>query len=465
MVFDSFTFLVFFALFIGPYHLLWRWWRAQNLVLLAASSVFYGWWDWRFLGLMFGTSFVDYVSGRMLGSLTDERRRKWVLGASVGLNLAVLFLFKYFNFFADSLVSALRSVGVEAHAPSLRIILPVGISFYTFQSISYAVDCYRGLIKPERNLISYFTFVCCFPHLVAGPIQRASHLLAQLNQPRVVTEQHAREAVWLLSWGFFLKQVISNSAASFVGMAFHEDARSGWTTILGTLAFAIQIYCDFNAYSLIARGTGRLIGLEFTWNFNQPYFATSPQDFWRRWHISLSNWLRDYLYIPLGGSRGGEAATYRNLMLTMLLGGLWHGAAWTFVLWGALHGAALCAHRLLLTLRKQRELPDAIGWAATMAVVLVGWFLFRCQSFAMVRAMVASLGNLGWTAQHGRVAWSLLAIAAPVAAVEIWQYRARDLAVPSRMREPVFALVTGALVVLTAGMFNRMTYEFIYFQF
>ena len=463
MVFDSSTFLVFLVAFLVPYHLLWRSFRFQNALLLVASSIFYGWWDWRFLFLMYGTAGVDYVSGRLLGADLVSRTRKTILGIGIAFNLTVLFTFKYFNFFADSLVLAMHGIGVELSAPTIHLILPVGISFYTFQSISYAIDCYRRVIVPERNVVSYFTFVCCFPHLVAGPIQRASHLLAQLNAPRTVTIEHAREAMWLLSWGFFLKVVVSNSAASFVGMAFHEDQTNGWMTVLGTLAFSIQIYCDFNAYSLIARGTGRLIGLEFIWNFNQPYFATSIQDFWRRWHISLSTWLRDYLYIPLGGNRFGSFSTYRNLFLTMLIGGLWHGAAWTFVLWGGLHGIALCTDRALST--KDSPRYPLLGWTITMLVVCFGWFLFRCQSFKMMHDMLASLTNLTWETRHTRILASLIVIMSPVVLVEVWQYRARDLLIPLRTNRFSFALMTGVALFLTFTMFNRMTYEFIYFKF
>jgi D-alanyl-lipoteichoic acid acyltransferase DltB (MBOAT superfamily) len=462
VVFDSSTFLAFFAIFLVAHQLAWRSYHRQNLILLAASSIFYGWWDWRFLGLMYGTAGVDYLAGRLLGAELPAARRKLVLGASVSINLAILFVFKYFNFFAESAVFALRALGIRADPPAIRLILPVGVSFYTFQSISYAVDCYRRLIKPERNPISYFTFVCCFPHLVAGPIQRATHLLTQLNRPRIIRAEHAREAVWLLAWGFFLKQAVSNPAAAIVGMAFQDHPSSGWTTILGTLAFAVQIYCDFLGYSLIARGTGRLIGLEFIWNFNQPYFATSIRDFWRRWHISLSTWLRDYLYVALGGNRGGSLATYRNLMLTMLLGGLWHGASWTFVAWGALHGGALCVDRLL---SGHLRAPKPAGWAITMLVVLAGWFLFRCQSFAMARSMLSSLADLSWSEQHTTILRSLAAAAAPVVVVELWQWMRQDPLAPLSLNRSAFAVLTGSLVFVTFSMWNRIIYGFIYFQF
>jgi alginate O-acetyltransferase complex protein AlgI len=273
--------------------------------------------------------------------------------------------------------------------------------------------------------------------------------------------------VWLLVYGTFLKTVIANPAAVLTDAAFSAQQTSGWTTVLGTLAFAIQIYCDFWAYSMIARGSGRLLGIEFIWNFNQPYFATSIQDFWRRWHISLSRWLRDYLYIPLGGNRKGRVRTYVNLILTMLLGGLWHGAAWSFVLWGLLHGLALAVQRAYEELLgpSRPRVPAPIGWAVTMLVVLVGWFVFRCASWAMIAGMGRSLGNLAWTAGHTRTLATLACLAAPVFIVEVWQYLRRDLLAPLALREPHFAVLCGTMLALTIIMFGRFNYAFIYFQF
>jgi alginate O-acetyltransferase complex protein AlgI len=334
MVFDSGVFFVFFALFFVLYHAAWRSLTLQNVLLLVGSYIFYGWWDWRFLTLMTASSGVAYAAAIALDRFPGSAARKAILWASLATNLGFLFTFKYFDFFADSLALLLTRFGITASFPLLHLVLPIGISFYTFQSMSYTIDVYRGELKPERDPIKYFAFVSFFPHLVAGPIQRAGFLLGQINRARRLTPEHVREAVWLLVWGFFLKEVPANGAAQFTDMAFQESQTRGWLTILGTIAFAIQIYCDFNAYSLIARGTGRLLGFELVWNFNQPYFASSIADFWRRWHISLSTWLRDYLYIPLGGSRRGPRRTYVNLLATMLLGGLWHGAAWNFVAWG-----------------------------------------------------------------------------------------------------------------------------------
>jgi len=463
MVFDSYAFLAFFALFFVAYHLLDRQFRAQNVVLLIASAFFYGWWDWRFLGLMFGSSSIDFFAARAMSVLPDGGKRRAILFVSVGSNLLILAIFKYANFFADSLATGFDQLGIHASVPTLNVILPVGISFYTFQSISYAVDVWRREIEAEKRIVSYFAFVCCFPHLVAGPIQRASHLLTQINRPRLITSGNVREAAWLLAWGYFLKTCVSDSVAPIVGMAFKETQSSGWWTLIGTFAFAVQIYCDFNAYSLIARGLGWLLGIEFIWNFRQPYFSTSIQDFWRRWHISLSTWLRDYLYLPLGGSRLGSTRTYLNLMTTMTLGGLWHGASWNFALWGFLHGVALSINRAFSE-AQPFKVPAPAGWAATMLVVGAGWLLFRSQSWAMTGAMFSSLGNLEWNSEHARAAMSLAAVVLPVVAVEIVQHRRGDLLVALRLRWS-FSFATGLLGAIIFVMFKRFDYGFIYFKF
>jgi len=469
ILFETHKYLVFLALFFLAYHALHRSVRAQNVLIVVGSAIFYGWWDVRFLALLFVTAGVDYVAGLWLGS--DSRlspsARKLVLCASLATNLGILFVFKYFDFFASSFARAGELLGWHLEVPLLRAVLPVGISFYTFQSMSYTIDVYRHEIEPERNAVTYFAFVSFFPHMVAGPIQRAHHLIGQLNRPRVLDAEHAREGVWLLCYGYFLKAVVADPAATFADAAFRVDQPSGWTTILGTIAFAIQIYCDFWAYSIIARGSGRLLGVEFIWNFNQPYFATSLQDFWRRWHISLSSWLRDYVYVPLGGNRRGRVRTYANLMVTMLLGGLWHGAAWNFVLWGLLHGVALAVERLYGEIRRvgRRPLPAVVGWAGTMAVVLVGWFLFRCRSWQMIAGMAGSLRQLQWSDDNGREVASLVLIAAPVAVIEVWQYVARDRLAPLQLGSLAFASLCGVLLFFTTSMFERLHYVFIYFQF
>jgi alginate O-acetyltransferase complex protein AlgI len=280
-----------------------------------------------------------------------------------------------------------------------------------------------------------------------------------------LTLARAREAAWLLIYGYFLKTFVANGTAIMADAAFVVDQKSGWMTVLGTVAFAIQIYADFWAYSMIARGAGLALGIEFIWNFDQPYSATSMREFWRRWHISLSTWLRDYLYIPLGGSRGGRLATQRNLILTMVLGGLWHGAAWNFVLWGLLHGVALAIERVVGDALGPRRVPRPLAWLATMTVVLSGWLLFRCRSWKMIEGMVRAFKHMEWVPAHAHVLRTLVALTAPLVAIELWQLRRRDLLAPLRLHPIAFGFVGGAMVALTVVMWDRLHNAFIYFQF
>ena len=325
MVFNSFVFAAFLPIVLLVYYRLSH--RAQNAWLLAAGLLFYGWWDWRFLGLLGITTVLDFVSSNQIDRAIDPKvRRRWLLASLTG-NLVILGFFKYFNFFVDSAVGVLGALGVEAHAPALRILLPIGVSFYTFQEMAYTIDVYRRDLKPSRSLLNFALFVCYFPQLVAGPIQRARDLLPQIEQPRRVTGEQVRAGVQLIFIGLFKKVVVADALAPMADAHFNQpSAFSGASLLLGLYLFAIQIYCDFSGYTDIARGVSKLLGIELAINFRQPYFATSITEFWRRWHISLSSWLRDYLYIPLGGNRGTTVQTYRNLLLTMLLGGLWHGA-------------------------------------------------------------------------------------------------------------------------------------------
>lgn len=465
MVFDSVPFLIFLPSFLAVYYLSRRNRRLQILELLLASYVFYGWWDWRFLGLLVFSSVLDYILGRALDSTGDDRRRKRILWISVLTNLGILFSFKYFDFFTESMQVALRSIGIDVGLPELRVILPVGISFYTFQSMSYIIDIYQRKIPAEQSLLVFMAYVAAFPQLVAGPIERADHLMGQIKHPNPVDAAAVREAVWLLCWGFFMKEAVADGIAPFVDMAFSETQTSGWMTVFGTIGFGIQIYCDFNAYSMIARGTGMLFGLHLMWNFRQPYFAASIQDFWRRWHISLSTWLRDYLYIPLGGNRRGRGRTYANLLLTMTLGGLWHGAAWNFILWGLLHGVALSVNRMWCERPSPVRVPAILGWAATMLVVFAGWFLFRCQSWTMVQTMIQSLANFEWDPRYERVLAAILVLASPIVAIEAWQRVRDNPIVPVTMGRWSYAALNGTLLAFAAAMFDRFKYAFIYFQF
>ncbi len=466
MSFDSSIFIVFFAAFFVVYHLCFKSFRAQNMLILIGSYVFYGWWDWKLLWLIITCTAANYIAGMMLSRQARPAVRKTIVATCAAISLGILGVFKYFNFFAAGLEACLNTLGINAGLPTLRLILPIGISFYTFQSLAYTIDIYRGRIEPERNPVTFFAFIAFFPQLVAGPIERASRLLPQFNRPRTVSEPGMREAIWMICWGFFLKTVVSDTLSIYSDYAFSESASSGMLTIAGVIAFSIQIYCDFHSYSIIARGTARMLGFELIWNFNQPYFAVSLQDFWRRWHISLSTWLRDYLYISLGGNRRGRARTYINLLLTMLLGGLWHGAAWNFVFWGLLHGVALAVERFFRESRTGKsKMPSILSWAATMILVATGWFFFRCDSWSMITAMAGSLLNLSWDPFAAECLLGTLAVALPVAALEIWTYRAGSQLAPAKLNRFWFAVATGLVMIFVFITFNRSYNEFIYFQF
>lgn len=394
MVFNSINFLIFFFITYGLYRCLGHRW--QNRMLLVASYVFYGSWDWRFLSLLWLSTLIDYFCGRAICKNKDRtQKRKWLL-LSITVNLLILGFFKYFNFFADSLRMLLGSLGLEAHPWTIKIILPVGISFYTFQSISYVIDVYYGRLKAERKLSTYALFLAFFPQLVAGPIERASHMLSQFRTPRVLTGQKNREAAWFMAWGFFLKVFMADNLAKLVEIIFSQTGTvPGIEVLLGAYAFAFQVFGDFAGYSFIAMGVARLLGFELMVNFLYPYFVTNPAEFWRNWHISLSTWLRDYLYIPFGGNRGGLAMTCRNLFLTMFLGGLWHGAGWTFVIWGIYQGLLLISHRLYRTfVPAPQEQPGAIRFLKAIIMfqlTALGWMFFRAVSVGQIGDFLKSL--------------------------------------------------------------------------
>lgn len=464
----------------------------RNLILLLAGYFFYACWDWRFVGLLMFSTLLDYVCGRLLdpGDIPmgdprlSTRRRKWVVAVSVGLNLLILGFFKYFNFFADSAVALLGAMGIEAHHMTLRVILPVGISFYTFQSISYSVEVYRARLRPEHNLLTFAVYVGFFPQLVAGPIERPFQLLPQMSRPSVITWDKLWSGFFLICWGLVKKVVFANNAATIANACFNLfDANpaisgnatpSAGATMIGIYAFALQIYCDFSAYTDIARGSARCMGFELMENFNLPYLATNPSDFWRRWHISLSSWLRDYVYIPLGGNRKGNARTYVNLMLTMVIGGLWHGAAWTFVLWGAFHGALLCAHRAIEPTLSRLVRPQTPFGVAAWRVVRVifffhlvcfGWLLFRAQSLEQVGAMLAALARPVGDTVGSREVVALGLMLALMVLAHVIKMRANDNYVLFRMPVPVRAVVYAGLIFafLFFGDYGGET--FIYFQF
>jgi D-alanyl-lipoteichoic acid acyltransferase DltB (MBOAT superfamily) len=495
MLFNSDVFLKFFLAFLFLYGLVRNNLKARNVLIVVASYLFYGWWApageataftpdflgyllsalWhcRFLGLLVLTSLVDFSVGLGLERLQSQAHRKLLLSASIAVNLGILGFFKYWNFFADSFASALSAVGLTIEPRTLSVVLPVGISFYTFQSMSYAIDVYRRDIAATRSLIHFLAFVSFFPQLVAGPIERASHLLPQFGRTVVITRAMLEEGIWLILWGMFKKVALADNFAPLVEMVFGEGIGpvrySAPTVLLGTLAFGLQIYCDFSGYSDIARGTARVLGFDIMWNFNLPYVATNLREFWRRWHISLSSWLRDYLYISLGGNRRGRFRTYVNLLITMLLGGLWHGAAWNFILWGLWHGVGLA---LLRSPTGHWQLPVArpvvrrlFAWLVTMFFVFYGWLLFRAHSFHQIVAMTRALGEFSAPMWIGSFAINLVAFALPLVLMELWQWKTGDRLIALTL--PVWgkAMLQGGLLIGILLFWERAKEPFIYFQF
>jgi D-alanyl-lipoteichoic acid acyltransferase DltB (MBOAT superfamily) len=373
MLFNSWQFFVFLAVVLALYYSLET--LPQNRMLLVASYFFYGWWDWRFTSLLMISTIFDFHISIAINGATDQRRRKLLLLVSILVNFGMLGFFKYFNFFIDSAAHVIQWFGLQPHLPTLRIILPAGISFYTFQTMNYVIDVYKRKMKPTNDFLTYALFVSYFPHLVAGPIIRAEVLLPQLLRKRIVTNEHLNTGGALILIGLFKKVVIADVLSPDVEPVFAAPhAFSSLLLLNGLYYFSLQIYCDFSGYTDIARGVSRLLGIELPENFNQPYLSRNITEFWRRWHISLSTWLRDYLYIPLGGNRRGRARTYLNLFITMLLGGLWHGARWTFVAWGFLHGVYLAAHKFYLELRSPAESARS-NWLLNVAKVFVAFHL------------------------------------------------------------------------------------------
>lgn len=393
MLFNTVEFLIFFTVTYSLYLFLRHNFRAQNNVLLIASLVFYGTWDWRFLWLLIGTTVLDYFMALKMDGAQDRGRKKMFLAISVTANLSVLAFFKYFNFLKDSSYSLMHSFGFDPPPLLLNIVLPIGISFYTFQAMSYTIDVYRGKIKAVRDYKDFGVYVMFFPQLIAGPIERASHMLPQMLSPRTLTQEKLMRGLMLIAFGLFQKIFIADNLQQLANPLFSPSTNltSGYSVLIASYVFAFQIYCDFAAYSNIARGLGALLGFDIVKNFDHPYFAQNPREFWSRWHISLSTWLRDYLYIPLGGNRGGAFKTCRNLMITMLLGGLWHGASWHYVFWGFYHGVLLIAHRLLEPFLKILRVPSFLTRLIFFHLICISWLFFRCetlgQSFQMLELL------------------------------------------------------------------------------
>ena len=469
MLFNTLAYAWFLGVvFLGSWALV-RWRRLRLFFLLAASYYFYAQWDVRFLPLIWGSSTADFLLAKKIHATLDPVRRKRWLWGTVVLNLGVLGFFKYFNFGIESARALCASLGYDVPSVVLHIALPVGISFFTFESMSYVIDVYRKELVPCTSYVEYLTFVAFFPHLVAGPIVRPKDLLPQLNQPGHVSAAELGEGLFLIAVGLGKKIIIGDYLAlNLVDRVFDAPLQySAVENYAAVLGYALQIYCDFSGYTDIAIGSALLLGVRFPLNFNAPYKAVSIVDFWRRWHISLSSWLRDYLYIPLGGNRLGPRRTYVNLLMTMVLGGLWHGAAWTFVIWGALHGALLAINKWL-----DDHLGVPHGWWArlgaavvTFHLVCVGWVFFRAADLSHARLIFARL--FSGTLHHQNLPASVLGVLALglVSHVlpESWFARTKSLFIGAPF------VVQGVALALVAMVLRRMAsadaVPFVYFQF
>lgn len=403
MLFNSIDFAIFLPIvFILYWFVTNKDLRLQNLLIVTASYVFYGWWDWRFLSLILFSTIVDYSVGRKLQNEKNQAKRKILLWTSILVNLGFLGFFKYYNFFLDNFISAFSFFGTEIKANSLNIILPVGISFYTFQTLSYTIDVYKRKLEPTKDFIAFTAFVSFFPQLVAGPIERATNLLPQFYKKRQFDYSKAVDGMRQILWGLFKKIVIADNCAEFANQIFNNSAdMNGSTLVLGALFFTFQIYGDFSGYSDIAIGTSRLFGFDLMQNFNFPYFSRDIAEFWRRWHISLSTWFKDYLYIPLGGSRGGTWMRVRNTFIIFIVSGFWHGSNWTFIVWGALN--AIYFLPLLLTNNNRYNLEtvaqgkvfpsikELTFMLLTFGLTVFAWIFFRAENIGHATSYITEI--------------------------------------------------------------------------
>ena len=478
MLFNSIDFAIFLPIVFALYWSVVRFSpRFRNVVLLVASYVFYGWWDWRFLSLIVLSSTIDYCVGRGLAHTDCERRRRSLLMVSVFANIGFLGFFKYYSFFLANFLAAFSFLGQPISAHGLNIVLPVGISFYTFQTLSYSIDVYRRKIEPTTNILAFFSFVSFFPQLVAGPIERATHLLPQFYEPKPFVYDDAINGLRQMLWGLFKKVVVADNCARFVNETFinHADC-SGSTLLLGVFCFAFQIYGDFSGYSDIAIGTSRLFGFSLKDNFAFPYFSRDIAEFWRRWHISLSSWFRDYVYIPLGGSRGGTWQQLRNVLVIFSVSGLWHGANWTFVVWGVLNALYFIP---LLLLNKNRRYTDLVAKGrllpslreagqivTTFSLTLVAWVFFRADSLGHAVDYLYGMFSASLFSLPPDIPGKPLAFIALTVGVE-WLQRDRkhgldfsDRKLPRPVRWMIYYAVLTVIL-----WFGGAQQEFIYFQF
>ncbi|MEA4841330.1 MAG: MBOAT family O-acyltransferase [Bacteroidales bacterium] len=482
MLFNSLNFAIFFPIvFIIYWGFLKNSLKYQNLLLLISSCFFYACWDWRFLFLLFASIVLVYFSGRFMGSAKSQNIRKVWLLVSVIFSLGLLGVFKYYHFFTSSFTDLLSTFGIQINTWSLKVVLPVGISFYTFHGLSYIIDLYNRKIEEEKDFVNYAVFVSFFPLLIAGPIERATHLLPQIKKPRIFEYTKAVDGVRQILWGLFKKIVIADNCAEFANLIFNNSANySGSTLFLGAIFFTFQIYCDFSGYSDIALGTARLLGIELLRNFAFPYFARDIAEFWRRWHISLTTWFRDYVYIPLGGSRCSKAMVVRNTLIIFLVSGFWHGANWTFIIWGTYHALLFLPLILMNKNRKHinsvsegRRIPqlkEIIQMSTTFFLVVIGWIFFRADSighaFNYISEIISpSLFTIPKFAGMGKALTTSILVC--IFMIIEWLGREQQYAIARlglKWKRPVRYAMYYAIIV-AIFWFGGKEQQFIYFQF
>jgi len=476
MIFNSITFLVFISIFIPIYFYLKG--KLRLLFVLASSYLFYGWWDWRFLSLIVISTLIDYTVGLKLDTESDPIKRKTLLLISIVANLGILGFFKYFNFFADSLVILLNAFNIQLSYTTLHIVLPVGISFYTFQSMSYTIDVYYKKIPTERSLLKFSTYIAFFPQLVAGPIVRAKDFIPQLYKDHKPDFNNITRGIDQIMFGFFKKVVVADSISMLVDNAFASpDNYNSLQLVLVSIFYTFQVYCDFSGYSDVAIGLAKVMGFEFPMNFNYPYISKSFKEFWSRWHISLSTWLKDYLYIPLGGNRHGKLKTYRNLFLTMLLGGLWHGAAWNFVIWGSAQGTFLAIEKFIypytskMLAFKNKHLillKNIFLMLFIYALTVLSFMVFRTHSlenykifmskiFIDVDYSLSNLVNKFWIIKD------IMIIILLIGAEILYKHSTIKQLIENKIIYRAIYYSTVMIIILFLGTFSSN--QFIYFQF
>ena len=482
MLFNSIDFALFLpVVFILYWFITDKNLTQQNFLVVVSSYIFYGWWDWRFLSLLLFSTLLDYSIARKLGTENNKKRRTVILWISILLNLGLLGVFKYYNFFLDNFIAAFTFFGTEIVASSLNIILPVGISFYTFQTLSYVIDVYNRKLEPTEDLIAFAAFVSFFPQLVAGPIERATHLLPQFCKKRKFDYTSAVDGLRQILWGLFKKIVIADNCAEYANLIFNNSSSySGSTLFLGALFFTFQIYGDFSGYSDIAIGISRLFGFDLMRNFNFPYFSRDFAEFWRRWHISLSTWFRDYLYIPLGGNRGGKLMKVRNTLIIFIVSGLWHGANWTFIVWGALNALFVLP---LILIKNNRNHLDVVAKGkyfpsikefllilTTFILTVFSWVFFRANNLehaiSYISVMLSSSLFTLPVFQAMREAWITLMLIVIFVSIE-WVGREEQYAIAKlgfKWRRPLRYFFYYAIIAVIFW-FGGKEQQFIYFQF